>query len=461
MAARRRETVNQVLFWNAVLLEASRRDHSQGYANNQQGGPTRTSRAMAIVHLAIHDAMAFVRNKPGASYLSKKHGMTLAPDPGVRIEDAIDGAAFTALSALYPAFRAYFEDSLGTVNEVGMAFGRSVAQALLDKRNADGANAPAPAPAPDPPGYGHHKPDPYHPGQGLLTPQWGSVQHFVGPRTDLAAYPGHGTQDFPAAVHYRQDYDEVRDLGALRSTNRTPEQTVIGLYWGYDGAQGIGVPPRLYNQIARKLAGSLTPLQTAEMLAEINVAMADAGIDAWHWKYVYDLWRPIIGIRGEAAPHSDPFWAPLGAPQTNRPGPHLPFTPGFPAYPSGHATFGAALFQILRLRRSAPALTTQDVLAAEAGGATVVGETFKFISDELDGRAVDVDGSLRTAIEREITSYARAVWENSVSRIYLGVHWRFDGLPRDAADNIGGVPLGLEIGKKVHAFFSGPDSLAR
>ena len=46
--------MNPVLYWNAVLLEASRRDHSQGYANGQQSGPTNTSRAMAIVHLAIH-----------------------------------------------------------------------------------------------------------------------------------------------------------------------------------------------------------------------------------------------------------------------------------------------------------------------------------------------------------------------------------------------------------------------
>ena len=59
--------MNQVLYRNAILLKASRRDHSQGYANNQQQGPTNTSRAMAIVHLAIHDAIAFLR-VPGCAY---------------------------------------------------------------------------------------------------------------------------------------------------------------------------------------------------------------------------------------------------------------------------------------------------------------------------------------------------------------------------------------------------------
>ncbi len=63
--------MDPVLFWNSILLEASRRDFTRGYGNGQQPGPIRTSRAMAIVHLAIHDAVAF-RRRPGAAYLNKK-----------------------------------------------------------------------------------------------------------------------------------------------------------------------------------------------------------------------------------------------------------------------------------------------------------------------------------------------------------------------------------------------------
>jgi hypothetical protein len=263
-------------------------------------------------------------------------------------------------------------------------------------------------------------------------------------------------------AHYRQDFEEVRDLGARERGARTAEQSVIGVYWGYDGAQGIGVPPRLYNQIVRKIAAGL-PMglpKTAELFAEINVAMADAGIDAWHHKYVQKLWRPVVGIRAEAAPDGDPLWAPYGAPQTNKANAH-PTTPGFPAYPSGHATFGAALFQVLRLRSAAGALpiTVQNVLDAATVAGPVAGESFTFVSDELDGRAVDPDGSVRQRLEREIPSYARAIWENAVSRVYLGVHWRFDGMPRNAADDIGGVPLGLKVGKKVHDYFAVVPSL--
>src|SRR6187549_2594006 len=67
--------MNKVLYWNSVLLEASRRDFTKGYVNGQQPGPIRTSRAMAIVHLAIHDAVAF-RNQAAAAYLNKKASCT-------------------------------------------------------------------------------------------------------------------------------------------------------------------------------------------------------------------------------------------------------------------------------------------------------------------------------------------------------------------------------------------------
>ncbi len=56
----------------------------------------------------------------------------------------------------------------------------------------------------------------------------------------------------------------------------------MGVYWAYDGVMNLGVPPRLYNQIARKIVGDrmLSVARTAEIFAQLNVAMADAGIDA-------------------------------------------------------------------------------------------------------------------------------------------------------------------------------------
>ncbi|NJQ96593.1 MAG: vanadium-dependent haloperoxidase [Hydrococcus sp. CSU_1_8] len=139
---------------------------------------------------------------------------------------------------------------------------------------------------------------------------------------------------------------------------RTADETLIGIFWAYDGAAGLGTPPRLYNQIVRRLAIAKgnTEAQNARLFALVNAAMGDAGILAWDQKYIHDLWRPVVGIRehdesfGPAATEAnndisndgDPFWLPLGAPNSNSTKKN--FTPNFPAYPSGHATFGAAAF---------------------------------------------------------------------------------------------------------------------
>lgn len=460
--------MNPVLYWNSVLLEASRRDFTRGYSNAQQPGPIRTSRAMAIVHLAIHDAIALKTNS-AAAYLNKKevaHGV-MGPFSGSD-EDRIAGAAVTALKALYPRFHNFIDDAVESVDQAAFDKGAQIAEALLLHRSDDGFDANLNGPQPDTPGYGQHGADPYAPNQGQLGPLWGEVRRFTGEiHQPLAPFPGHAVpNDYLSDPDYLADFVEVREKGSVDRRSRTAEEQRIGVYWGYDGANNIGVPPRLYNQVARKIVSShnLDCNRTAELFAAINVAMADAGIDAWHWKYHYDLWRPVLGIRHQNGEEGDPFWAPLGAPQTNSV--HATLTPNFPAYPSGHATFGAALMQCLRmtLPASKTPMTLEEVLAVDqaisGGGAAspVQGEDFLFISDELDGVARDCDGSVRTEVRKAFGSYAEAVWENSVSRIYLGVHWRFDGIPRQVS-NVGGVPLGLAIGIEAMNFFNDAPSL--
>jgi hypothetical protein len=97
---------------------------------------------------------------------------------------------------------------------------------------------------------------------------------------------------------------------------------------------------------------------------------------------------------------------PLGAPASNLAGPN--FTPPFPAYPSGHAVFGGALFQTLRRQYGTDAIA------------------FDFVSDEYDGRTRDADGSVRPVLTRSFASLSEAEEENGQSRIYLGIHWAFD-----------------------------------
>jgi hypothetical protein len=106
------------------------------------------------------------------------------------------------------------------------------------------------------------------------------------------------------------------------------------------------------------------------------------------------------------ATSGDPTFTPLGAPASNLAAPD--FTPPFPAYPSGHAGFGGALFQILRRF-----YRTDHI-------------PFTFVSDEFNGVTRDNDGTVRPLVPRSFFSLSQAEEENGQSRIYLGIHWAFD-----------------------------------
>ena len=110
----------------------------------------------------------------------------------------------------------------------------------------------------------------------------------------------------------------------------------------------------------------------ARLLALANLAMADAAISAWEAKYYYRLARPVTAIRAQKdvqghTPYAT--WTPLGAQATNTRSVNV--TPTFPAYPSGHATFGGALFQVLRDYYHVTS-TKDDI-------------SFTFVSDEWNG----------------------------------------------------------------------------
>jgi hypothetical protein len=116
----------------------------------------------------------------------------------------------------------------------------------------------------------------------------------------------------------------------------------------------------------------------------------------------------------------------LGAPASNLLGPN--FTPPFPAYPSGHAGFGGALFQTLRN------FYGTDRIA------------FTFVSDEFNGVTRDNQGNPRPLIPRSFRRLSQAEEENGQSRIYLGIHWRFD--------KVEGIAQGRSVANFVfeHAF---------
>ncbi|KAI2484977.1 Vanadium chloroperoxidase [Pyrenophora tritici-repentis] len=483
---------NYILYWNNVGLDLNRVTHTLG---GPQTGPPISARALGMLQLAIHDAYFTI--KPSADFTTfltpnAEIDAYRLPDPthSDDARQAVAGAAVTMLSMLYmrPAemprpspisndtyaqLEYIIESSMtnapGGCNTVSYSFnfGKAVATKFFDLLfHEEGANQRGYTPTFAPFKFND---EPTHPVDlvpedanepgGNIVPRRQYHAPFYGTRAKrFATQTDHIIADPPGirsgageVTEYDDAIREVYAMGgaaSLNTTKRTPHQTVQGMFWAYDGAKLIGTPPRLYNQIIRKIAvaykqednlaeSEINNADFARLLALVNVAMADAGIFSWKEKWQFEFWRPLSGVRADSlrdpklVDRGDPFWLTLGAPATNSDS--LPFKPPFPAYPSGHATFGGAAFQMVRkYYNGRPGLGSwaddePDNIAVE------------FVSEELNGISRDLrqphdpkrditdqPGTVRTRLPRHFSSCWEMMFENAVSRIFLGVHWRFD-----------------------------------
>ena len=410
--------------WNQVAIDTSGYDHASA---REQLGPGRASRAMAIVHIAMFDAMNAVTGD-FESYTAVER-----PKGSISLDAAIAQAAHDTLVALFPSQSAHLHsllnEELSSVKDAkqkerGILLGSRAANVMMSLREGDGSELVEPVVGRDhitSPMPGRWRQDPISLIPLALGAYWSKCAPFVVESSQQFRCP-----PFPsmASPEYAAAYNEVKSLGgdAVHTpTARTPDQTVAGIYWAYDGTPSLCAPPRLYNQITVVIADQrgTTGLELARLLALVNVAMSDATLTCWESKYYYDIWRPVTGIResdagtgptgmgdGNDATVGDPLFYPLGAPASNLNGPN--FTPPFPAYPSGHATMGGALFQTLRRYYG-----TDEI-------------PFTFVSDELNGVTRDNTGAIRPLVPRSFANLSQAEEENGQSRIYLGIHWSFD-----------------------------------
>ncbi|MES2459182.1 MAG: hypothetical protein V4671_01265 [Armatimonadota bacterium] len=489
--------MDPILFWHKAALEANRISHTTTSATPSDMatlGPVLSARALAIVHLAMYDALA--KTDPAAGLTTYLPNYPAVP-AGAQPAAAIAGAAYATLVVLHPSQRNFFDRQLhemgltGPGVREGLEYGRGVGTRLLAHRADDpiksedifipstGGRYVAGF------GRGRHRVDPDNPGQGFYAPFYGAKADLFASQTryQLNAPPQPGTAAYDAAlaeVRVKGIKPELAGLLPAGSPLRTPTESLIGLYWAYDGAFEIGTPPRLYNQIIAKVAEAqgLTTAEYARLFALVNAAMADAGTLAWEQKYRHDFWRPVLGVRehgpsmgpdGQATAgennltlDSDPTWLPLGAPRSNALG-MKNFTPNFPAYPSGHATFGAAAFHMARLFFSNGALIGNYAPDTLLNGLT-------FVSDELNGVnrdgtvSSDIPGTVRPRHERQFPDgFWGMIQENAESRVLLGVHWLFDAFVKDGngdpdlGQEIGGLPLGVRIAEDIWTNGSGPN----
>ena len=431
--SRRPDAAERVRHWNQIAIDASGLDHTpltpgESRVFGEQLGPTRASRAMAIVHIAMFDAVNSVTGRY-RSYTG------IRCDRDASIDAAIAEAACETLEAVFPSqtptFQQYLADDLnrlpnGHRKSDGVDLGHRAAAAILALRENDGSQRPEPRYgidfiASNAPGKWRQDPVSQHP--LALGAYWGEVKPFVMRASNQFRTPA--PPDI-ASAEYAEAYDEAKTLGGdgvVTPTTRTPEETIIGIFWAYDGTPSLCAPPRLYNQITVKIADQMGTSRNvadfARLLALVNVAMADSAIAVWESKYLYQYWRPITGIResdpgtgpsgaGDGNPDTtgDPNFTPLGAPASNLVGPD--FTPPFPSYPSGHGGIGGSLFETLRR------FYRTDRIA------------FSFTSDEFNGVTRDNDGTVRPVVTRTFSSLSQAEEENGQSRVYLGIHWAFD-----------------------------------
>lgn len=474
----------QVLYWNNVALDLSALDHTPTLTETptipgtplpaptpprvrplDQVGPVRTARAMAIVHIAMFEALNSVtRTYPTYRGIQGKifarSGLPSTIDAAaVSKRHAIAFAAFHTLYQLYPNQRATLTTFLLANTTVlvqipqnqanaGILIGEAAADAIGRDRSNDGSELPDPPVSTvttiDPDKWQR---DPLNDDPNVaLGRNWSLVRPFVIDRAEShrpAVPPRYLKPDNTVDPVYVLAFNEVLHKGGdpvagladppglsrrrptpttrttVMSCGETIDEEFIGKFWAYDATALLCAPPRLYNMIATSLAlnekrSSFTNgLDVARYLALLNVAMADAGLAAWEAKYYYFYPRPVTAIRAAKVGMSPlaqemPFWTPLGAPVSNaRPG-IVNFTPPFPAYPSGHATFGGAIFEVLRRYYG-----TDD--------------GFKFTSDEYNGHNSDPGAPTpRPLRPLTFTSLTCAEQQNAQSRIFLGIHWQFD-----------------------------------
>ena len=432
-----REAAAAVLKWHEIMLDTHARSATPGQAGaGQNGGPLRTTRGFAMTMIAVFDAVnAFDQKYRGYNSIA-------AAENNASKEVAIAYAAHDVLTAVWNGQSARLAQVLaddladigasGAELNRGRTVGQAAAAAILAARTGDGSEIGEVNfgqggriatgntdffgnPINSGQTFaGQWQVDPETSGNPIaLGASWGAVKPFAlvnGAQFRSRPFPAVGT------AAYRQTYNDVKAVGASQDTpgsTSTARTQFIGNYWGYEGTPELGVPPRLYAQIAVELAERANikrSIELARYFALVHISMADAGIAVWDTKYYYNVGRPVTTIRvedGDPVTQTVPGWKPYGISRINLPT-YVRQTPPFPSYSSGHAAFGSSMFEAAR-------------------GFMPNNTSFTFVSEEYDGEGVDpVDGSLRPLVPVRYRSLEVASAENARSRVFNGSHWQVD-----------------------------------
>ncbi|MEO8186367.1 MAG: vanadium-dependent haloperoxidase [Burkholderiaceae bacterium] len=343
---------------------------------------------MAIVQASVFETANAITGRYPASRVK------VAAAPGASVDAAVAAATRTALLKLMPtqqaAIDASYQDALRLVpdNQAksdGIAVGALAATAMVASCADDRAVAP-----------NTYRPyttaGVYVPTMSPAAPHWGKRRPWVMTSGDQFRP---GPPPSLTSEVWKRDFDEIKAIGALNNSKRTPEQTAIARFWEATG-------PAMYWPIARSVA--TTPgrdvTDNARLLAMAAMAMDDALIAVFDAKYTFNFWRPITAIRNADGDGRDAGWAPFID------------TPMHPEYPCAHCILSASLGAVLKAeigQGPAPKLSSSS---SSAAGAVRSWDTVDDFMQEV-----------------------------ALARLYDGVHYR--------NSNEVGTAMGLKVGELV------------
>jgi len=383
-------------------------------------------RTAAMMHLAIHDALNAIEPR----YSSYQHASAAPTDPAGDPTAAAAQAAFEVLVTQYPDTREELalelkrwldEVPAGDAKSTGAAKGRSAASAILDARREDGWNNEADYQwHPMGPGvYAEFQAHSGTPEGFIFGAGWATATPFALDTASHFRAPPPPSIDSDA---YTRAFDEVKRVGAFESFERTEDQAHLAMWWK-DFAENSS------NRWARQLVleENLDLWPAARMFALLNVSVFDAYVNVFDNKFFYNHWRPYTAIRWAANDGNDDTDPDAEWDNLHR------HTYAFPSYPSAHGTACSAAMTVF------------------AGS---FGDAYPFTArTELVDRTGPMSGKVEmNPSTRSFKSFSDAAAECGLSRIYLGIHFRYD--------SVAGNRLGGQIGDYVLEHFLRPVAAA-
>jgi hypothetical protein len=314
---------NVVTDWNAIA--------STTIVKN--GGKTSATSSVwfAYTSIAVYDAVNAIHGQFQPFYYSG------TASEGASDEAAATAAAHRILVNYFPAQQleldAGFNNSLAKITATpdakaaGIAVGEAAATALINARAGNGLEANVSYTPGSGPGVWQPTPPKFLP---ALTPWLGQMRPFT--ITSASQFLPDGPTPLTSG-EWGDDYNQVRLLGDVNSTVRTPQQTEIGLFWTEHTGQQYA---RAFGYLAENY--QLDVMDTARLMAILWTGFGDAAIGCWNAKYTYSFWRPVTAIRvggGNPDLSADPNWTPLA------------ITPSHPEYPSAHGSVTGAVSHLM------------------------------------------------------------------------------------------------------------------